>query len=204
MPAQDEGYEIVSSQVFDGVKLAYCPYFEDQRGYFTELLKGSVLRRLGVTGGFLQANASRSKAGTLRGLHFQYSPSGQGKLIRCLQGKIFDVGVDINPDSSTFGQWEGWTLTPDGPAVYLPATFAHGFLALEDSVITYACTDFYDPNAEGGVRWDSVGIQWPEEPQYLSERDQEWGDLKPVEAKFKKLDAALAARILAQKELEKK
>ena len=113
---------------------------------------------------FVQDNHSLSwAAGTLRGLHFQAPPAAQAKLIRCGRGAIFDVAVDIRRGSSTYGRWEGYELTAEnGHQLYVPVGFAHGFVTLEpDSEIVYKCTDYYAPETEGAVRWDSCGIDWP-------------------------------------------
>ena len=112
----------------------------------------------------MQDNHSLSHAvGTLRGLHFQALPAAQGKLVRCGRGAIFDVAVDIRRGSPTYGQWEGYELSAEnGHQLYVPVGFAHGFVTLEpDSEIVYKCTDYYAPETEGTVRWDSCGIEWP-------------------------------------------
>ena len=134
-----------------------------------ESLKGHVYDKyvfseLGLDVEFVQENHSLSKAvGTLRGLHFQAPPAAQGKLVRCGRGAIFDVAVDIRRGSPTYGQWEGYELTAEnGHQLYVPVGFAHGFVTLEpDSEIVYKCTDYYAPETEGAVRWDSCGIDWP-------------------------------------------
>ena len=115
---------------------------------------------------FLQDNHSFSwEPGTLRGLHFQAPPNAQGKLVRCGKGAIFDVAVDIRKGSPTFGHWDGYELTEEnGHQLYVPVGFAHGFLTLKPkSEIVYKCTDYYDPEAQGSIRWDdpSIGIKWP-------------------------------------------
>ena len=119
---------------------------------------------MGIDVEFVQDNHSLSRTvGTLRGLHFQAPPAAQGKLVRCGRGAIFDVAVDIRLGSPTYGQWEGYKLTAEnGNHVYVPVGFVHGLVTLEpDSEIVYKCTDYYSPEAEGAVRWDSCGIEWP-------------------------------------------
>jgi len=119
---------------------------------------------MGIDVEFVQENHSLSGAvGTLRGLHFQAPPHPQAKLVRCVRGVIFDVAVDIRRNSPTFGQWESHKLTAEnGHQLYVPVGFAHGFVTLEpDSEIVYKCTDYYAPETEGAVRWDSCGIDWP-------------------------------------------
>ena len=113
---------------------------------------------------FVQDNLSLAHAvGTLRGLHFRAPPAAQGKLVRCGRGAIFDVAADIRRGSPTYGQWEGYELTAEnGHKLYVPVGFAHGFVTLEpDSEIVYKCTDYYAPETQGAVRWDSCGIDWP-------------------------------------------
>ena len=105
------------------------------------------------------------KTGTLRGLHFQHPPHAQAKLVRCGNGAIFDVAVDIRKGSPTFGHWEGHELSAEnGDQLFIPIGFAHGFVTLQPkSEIVYKCTDYYTPLEEGSIRWDdpNIGIQWP-------------------------------------------
>lgn len=136
----------------------------DHRGFFGETYSRRQYAEMGIDVEFLQDNQSLSRAaGTLRGLHFQAPPVAQGKLVRCGRGAIFDVGVDIRRGSPTYGKWEGYELTAkNGHQLYIPVGFAHGFLTLQpDSEIIYKCTDYYAPETEGAIRWDSCGIEWP-------------------------------------------
>ena len=138
--------------------------FGDHRGYFCETYSRRRYAEMGIDVVFVQDNHSLSRAvGTLRGLHFQAPPHAQGKLVRCGRGAIFDVAVDIRRGSPTYGQWQGYELTAEnGHQLYVPVGFAHGFVTLEpDSEIVYKCTDYYAPETEGAVRWDSCGIDWP-------------------------------------------
>jgi len=138
--------------------------FGDRRGYFGETYSRRRYAYIWVDVEFIQDNHSLSHAvGTLRGLHFQAPPAAQGKLVRCGRGAIFDVAVDIRRGSPTYGKWEGYELTAEnGHQLYVPVGFAHGFVTLEpDSEIVYKCTDYYAPETEGAVRWDSCGIDWP-------------------------------------------
>lgn len=151
--------------------------FGDHRGFFGETYSHRRYAELGIDAEFLQDNHSISRAvGTLRGLHFQAPPHSQGKLVRCGRGAIFDVAVDIRRGSPTYGKWEGYELTAkNGRQLYVPAGFAHGFVTLEsDSEIVYKCTDYYAPETEGAVRWDSCDIDWPltGDPT-LSDKDQD-------------------------------
>ena len=136
----------------------------DERGFFAETYSRRRYAEMGIDVEFVQDNHSLSHAvGTLRGLHFQAPPAAQGKLVRCGRGAIFDVAVDIRRGSPTYGKWEGHELTAEnGHLLYVPVGFAHGFVTLEpDSEIVYKCTDYYAPETEGAVRWDSCGIDWP-------------------------------------------
>ncbi len=137
----------------------------DERGFFLESYRRSVFAELGVEAEFVQHNHSRSRQGIVRGMHFQ---AGMGKLIRCARGRILDVVVDIRRGSPDFGRWEAFVL--DDVAhhqLFCPDGFAHGFCVLSEFAdVTYGCTTYYDPNAEGGFRYDDpeVGIEWPAEP----------------------------------------
>ena len=137
--------------------------FPDSRGFFGETYNHRRYADMGIDVEFVQDNHSLSDAvGTLRGLHFQAPPAAQGKLVRCGRGSIFDVAVDIRRGSPTYGKWEGYELTAEnGHQLYVPVGFAHGFVTLvPDSEIVYKCTDYYTPETEGAVRWDSCGIDW--------------------------------------------
>lgn len=138
--------------------------FGDSRGWFTEVYSVPNFDTLGITCTFVQDNHSLSvPAFTLRGLHFQTPPRGQDKLVRCIRGRIWDVAVDVRRGSPTYGQWVGAELSAEnGLQLFLPVGFAHGFVTLEpDCEVTYKCSDTYAPEADGGIRWDSVGIDWP-------------------------------------------
>jgi dTDP-4-dehydrorhamnose 3,5-epimerase len=139
--------------------------FEDSRGYFFESYSERAFAQAGLSSRFVQDNQSRSIKGVLRGLHFQ-KQHPQGKLVRVLDGAVFDVAVDLRPHSRTYGQWQGIRL--DGEThnqFYIPQGFAHGFLVLsETAVFAYKCTDFYYPEDEGGIIWNDpeIGIAWPD------------------------------------------
>lgn len=138
--------------------------FGDKRGFFAEIYNRRKFLEQGISIEFVQDNHSISHSvGTLRGLHFQAPPVPQAKLVRCGRGAIFDVAVDIRRGSPTYGHWEGYELTAkNGHQLYVPVGFAHGFVTLEpDSEIVYKCTDYYAPQTEGALHWDSCGIKWP-------------------------------------------
>jgi dTDP-4-dehydrorhamnose 3,5-epimerase len=138
--------------------------FCDHRGFFAETYSKRAYGELGIDATFVQDNHSLSAvASTLRGMHFQAPPHAQAKLVRCGRGAIFDVAVDIRRGSPHFGKWVGYPLTAEnGHQLYVPVGYAHGFVTLEpDSEIVYKCSDYYAPETEGAVRWDSCGIDWP-------------------------------------------
>ncbi len=168
----------VSETELPGVYLFEPRVFGDERGFFLETFRASALDELGIDVEFVQHNHSRSAQDVLRGLHFQ-TERPQGKLVRAARGAIFDVAVDIRPDSAHYGQWVGAILDDkDHRQLYVPPGFAHGFLVMSEVAdVVYKCTDYYDPNAEGGVMWDdpTIGIEWPlEGTPVLSQKDRGW------------------------------
>jgi dTDP-4-dehydrorhamnose 3,5-epimerase len=146
----------------------------DDRGFFIETYRRSVLAELGIDDEFVQDNHSRSRQGIVRGMHFQ---PGQAKLVRCVRGAILDVVVDLRRGSPAFGAWEGFELDDVAHRqVYCPDGFAHGFCVLSEIAdVVYKTSDYYDPAAEGGFRFDdsAVGIEWPTEIELVpSARDR--------------------------------
>ena len=137
--------------------------FGDDRGFFMESYSKKDFEEIGVLDEFVQDNHSKSKKGVLRGLHFQ-TRNCQGKLIRVVAGSVYDVAVDLRPESKTFGQWYGVVLSADNKRqFYVPPRFAHGFLTLEeDTEFLYKCTDYYSPEYDAGVLWNdsNVGVDW--------------------------------------------
>jgi dTDP-4-dehydrorhamnose 3,5-epimerase len=147
----------------------------DERGFFMETFREEVWAERGVTGPFVQDNHSRSRRGTVRGIHFQTHP-GQGKLVRVARGRVLDVAVDLRRGSPTFGEWESFELDDyHGHQLWVPIGFGHGFCVLSDVAdFVYKCTAYYDPATEAGFRFDDpeVGIEWPADLELLySERD---------------------------------
>lgn len=146
----------------------------DPRGFFLETYHAERYAAAGITGAFVQDNHSRSVGNTLRGLHYQWRRP-QGKLVRVVEGAIWDVAVDIRDDSPTFGQWVAVTLSAENfRQFYVPPGFAHGFCVTTASAqVEYKCTDVYDPEGEAGLAWDDVelAIPWPVEAPLLSGRD---------------------------------
>ncbi|MEO6282614.1 MAG: dTDP-4-dehydrorhamnose 3,5-epimerase [Dyadobacter sp.] len=148
--------------------------FEDERGMFFESYNEQVFLKLGLPTHFVQDNQSFSKKGVVRGLHFQNAPFAQGKLVRVISGRVLDVAVDIRPDSPTFGKHEIFELRSDiNNIAYIPEGFAHGFVALEDSIFSYKCTNVYDKASESGILWSDpdLGIDWGVEHPIVSEKD---------------------------------
>jgi len=137
--------------------------FADDRGWFSEVWSRRDLASAGVAVEFVQDNHSMSVApGTLRGLHYQRPPQAQAKLVRCTRGAVFDAAVDVRVGSASYGQWVGVELSADnGRQLFIPAGFLHGFVTREpDTEVQYKCSDYYAPECDGAVRWDSLGIDW--------------------------------------------
>jgi dTDP-4-dehydrorhamnose 3,5-epimerase len=152
----------------------------DSRGFFLEVYHAKRLAECGIHARFVQDNQSRSAHGTLRGLHWQHRRP-QAKLVRALNGEIFDVAVDIRRGSPTFGAWEGVHLSADNfRQTFIPEGFAHGFCVLSDTAdVEYKCTDYYDPGGESGLLWNdpAVGISWPISAPLLSPKDRAYEPL---------------------------
>lgn len=138
--------------------------FGDERGYFMESYNKEVFKTCGIDVDFVQDNESKSKKGVLRGLHFQ-TKNPQGKLVRCSKGVIYDVAVDLRPESKTFGKWYGIELSAENKKMmYIPPKFAHGFVVLsEDAVFNYKCTELYHPESDSGIMYNSeeINVVWP-------------------------------------------
>ena len=152
--------------------------FVDDRGHFFESFNQRVFEQaVGRPVTFVQDNQSLSERGVLRGLHYQVAPNPQGKLVRAVAGRIFDVAVDLRRGSPSFGHWVGAELSADNRSqVWIPEGFGHGFLALESgSVVLYKTTDFWNPAVERCIRWDDprIGIRWPDVgPKLLTAKDR--------------------------------
>ena len=161
--------------------------FEDERGHFFESFNQRAFdQAVGRPVTFVQDNQSFSARGVLRGLHYQVAPNPQGKLVRAVAGRIFDVAVDLRRGSPTFARWVGAELSEANRAqLWIPEGFGHGFLALEPgSVVLYKTTDFWNPAAERCIRWDdpSIGIRWPDVgPTVLATKDRAGARLEDAE-----------------------
>lgn len=160
-----------------GVVIVEPTVFGDDRGFFMETFTVPEFEAAGLPTAFVQDNHSKSQQGVLRGLHFQ-TQNTQGKLVRVVQGQVYDVAVDVRPNSPAFGRWVGVLLTEENKKqLYVPQGFAHGFLVLSVTAeFVYKCTDVYNPAAEGGVRYDDadIAIEWPklDVPYRLSGKDE--------------------------------
>jgi dTDP-4-dehydrorhamnose 3,5-epimerase len=159
----------------DGLVLLAPKVHGDERGFFVETYRADDWSRNGIPSDFVQDNQSRSRHGALRGIHFQTNP-GQGKLVRCARGRVFDVVVDLRRGSATFGEWEGVELDDERHLqLWIPVGFGHGFCVLSDFAdFTYKCTTVYDPATEAAIRFDDpdVAIEWPDLELVYSERDR--------------------------------
>lgn len=177
----------VINTCLSGVLILEPEVFGDRRGFFKESFNAKRYREVGIDLLFVQDNCSRSQRGVLRGLHFQKSRP-QGKLVSCTAGCVYDVAVDIDPSSSTFGQYVGVELSDENHRqLWIPPGYAHGFCVLSASAdFHYKCTDFYDPNDEGGLLWSdsSVAIDWPITNPSLSSKDRNLPTLTDIKKKL--------------------
>lgn len=174
----------------DGMFVVEPTVFEDNRGYFMETFQEKDFQDAGYNLKFVQDNQSKSTKGVLRGLHLQVNHP-QGKLVRVIKGKVFDVGVDLRANSPTYGKWYGEILSEDNKKqLYIPPKFAHGFLVLSDEAeFLYKCTEFYHGDDESGIMWndEDIGIKWPLDDideVILSDKDKEWKTLKESQIKY--------------------
>ncbi len=162
--------------------------FSDERGFFMESYKESEFKANGINFEFKQDNHSKSSKKVLRGLHYQLEPYAQGKLVRVITGKIFDVAVDIRRGSPTFGKWVSAELSEDNKKMlWIPPGFAHGFLALEDNTnVLYKSTNEYNKESERGILWNDpeIGIKWPFDNPLLSDKDKKHPVLKDADINF--------------------
>jgi dTDP-4-dehydrorhamnose 3,5-epimerase len=154
---------------------------EDNRGFFARTWAQEEFEAHGLNTRVVQANMSYNHTrGTLRGMHYQRAPYAETKLVRCVQGAIYDVIIDLRPESATYKRWIGVELTAQNRrALYIPEGFAHGFQTLTDnSDVTYQVSEFYTPGAEGGIRYTDPAfeIKWPLEVTVISEKDKQWPD----------------------------
>jgi len=157
--------------------------FRDERGVFFESYTEKLFKENGINAVFVQDNQSFSVKNVLRGLHFQRPPFAQGKLVRVIKGKVLDVAVDIRKDSPTYGQHEAVVLDAEECNMfYVPEGFAHGFLALEETIFVYKCTNYYHKESESGIIWDDpdLKINWGIKNPLISGKDLELGRLRDL------------------------
>jgi dTDP-4-dehydrorhamnose 3,5-epimerase len=164
---------------------------EDERGFFARAFCQNEFRQHGLKPLIAQANVAHNrKKGTLRGMHFQYPPAAETKLVRCTRGAIVDIIVDLRPESPTFLQHVAVELNEDNMcALFVPERFAHGYQVLHDNTDTsYQVGEFYTPGAEGGLRYDDrkLGLEWPLPVTVISQKDQEFRPLKEIEAEVRR------------------
>ena len=182
---------LVDGVAIEGLKVITPTVFGDDRGYFMETYNENDMKEAGMDYVFVQDNQSASKKGVLRGLHFQ-KEFPQDKLVRVVNGEVFDVAVDLREGSATFGKWYGVLLSAENKKQFMiPKNFAHGFIVLSDyAEFCYKCTDFYHPNDEGGLLWKDpeIGVEWPmpegmtEADLTLSDKDQKWNGIAAYKA----------------------
>lgn len=167
----------------EGVVIIEPQLFGDSRGYFMESYSERDFARLVAPVRFVQDNESRSRYGVVRGLHYQREPYSQSKLVRCLEGRVLDVAVDIRPESPTYGKYVAVELSADNHRqLFIPKGFAHGFAVLsKKALFAYKCDEFHHPEAECGIAWDdpTLSIDWglPKEDIILSEKDKGYNNL---------------------------
>ena len=167
----------------EGAFLVEIEPSEDNRGFYAQSFTAREFEARGLVGSFVEGGISHNaRRGTLRGMHMQLAPRAQAKLVRCTNGAIYDVIVDLRRDSPTYTRWVAVDLTASGrESLYVPEGFAHGFQTLVDGAeVSYQLSDYYDPEAEFGVRWNDprFGIDWPVDEVVMSDRDRSYGDFQ--------------------------
>jgi dTDP-4-dehydrorhamnose 3,5-epimerase len=176
---------IVRETEIPGVFVVEPELIADERGFFSRIFDVDEFSARGLETEFPQWSVSyNERPGTLRGMHFQRKPHAEVKLVRCTRGSLYDVVVDLRPDSPTFRRWTAVDLSAENRlAHYIPKGVAHGFQTLEPGTeVVYAISERYEPSAAGGVRWDdpAFGIEWPKaEQRVMSEKDRSWPDFTP-------------------------
>jgi dTDP-4-dehydrorhamnose 3,5-epimerase len=171
---------------FPGLKVIEARRLGDDRGYFVKTFHKDTLTAAGIDENLAEVYYSSSHKGAVRGLHFQTPPHDHSKIVFCLQGKIFDAAVDLRKSSPTFGKAFTRELTGDEPiGLYIPAGFAHGFIALTDDVLFMNATNtVWNGPADGGIHWQSCGIAWPDVPPIVSDKDKNLPAFADYESPF--------------------
>lgn len=178
----------IEKTFIEGLLVIQPTIFGDHRGYFFESFRKDTLTDAGIDFEFVQDNQSMSKKNILRGLHFQTHPFAQGKLVQVIKGAVLDVAVDIRKNSKTYGEHFKIELNEENKTMFwIPPGFAHGFLTLADNTIfSYKCTNYYNPKAEGSVKWNSsvLNIDWGIKDPILSQKDMDAIDFKDFNSLF--------------------
>jgi len=185
----------LESTPLDGLFVIHRPVRRDSRGFFSRLFGEDELLAAGRPTTAVHVNSSTSiEVGTLRGIHFQFPPHMEAKIVSCVSGAVWDVGVDLRPGSPTRFQWFGKVLTPEnGVGLVIPEGFGHGFITLEpNTTMVYVVSAVYAFDHESGIRFDdpALDIDWPLTPRVLSDKDREWG---PVADRLDELDSHFGA-----------
>jgi dTDP-4-dehydrorhamnose 3,5-epimerase len=177
---QGGGLIVLSDLGLNGAYVIVPERHVDERGAFARMYCRREYADHGIAFEPVQVSVStNTRRGTVRGLHFQAPPRAEGKVVACVRGAVLDIAADLRTDSPTYGRWASVELTADGHAVYVPPGCAHGFQTLEDDTeLLYLLSEFYDPSLQYGVRWDDpgLGIEWPEQPTVISQRDRSFPD----------------------------
>jgi dTDP-4-dehydrorhamnose 3,5-epimerase len=177
----------IEKTFIEGLVILQPSIFEDERGHFFESFQIEKFQKDVAEVNFVQDNQSFSKKGVVRGLHLQNPPFAQGKLVRVISGKAWDVAVDLRKNSPTYGQHFRYLLEASkNNMMYIPEGFAHGFSAIEDTIFFYKCTNFYNKQSETGIIWNdqSLGIDWGVENPIISPKDEELPEFKNFDSKF--------------------
>lgn len=166
-------FNIIETPI-EGVFIVDSTVFEDARGYFMETFRANEAKKLLTEDNFVQENESFSKAGTVRGIHFQRPPHAQSKLVRVVKGSVLDFAFDLRKDSPTYLQWTCALLSENNHCMfYIPKYCGHMFIALEDTIFSYKCTDYYDKESEGGIRWDDPMLNFKLPDDFAEDFDYE-------------------------------
>jgi dTDP-4-dehydrorhamnose 3,5-epimerase len=171
----------IHSTAIEGLRVIETDSYGDERGHFERIFCAQALRQAGIEFRVRQSSLSYNKqAGTLRGMHWQRAPRSETKLVYCVRGAVYDVVIDLRPDSASYLKWVGTELNQDnGSALYIPAGCAHGFISLQpETELLYMMDEVFAPECATGLRWNdnAFGIQWPRQPVIIAQKDCDWPD----------------------------
>jgi dTDP-4-dehydrorhamnose 3,5-epimerase len=178
---------IIEQAYINGIVTIRPPIYKDDRGFFFESFHLKKVQEIVGDINFVQDNQSFSKKNVLRGLHLQNPPYAQGKLVRVIMGKALDIAVDLRKDSPTYGKYFSYLLDASlNNMMYIPEGFAHGFVALEDTIFFYKCTNYYNKESESGIIWNdkTLNIKWGIENPLISSKDEELPSFESFESQF--------------------